>query len=363
MKVYNKSGNEVTDIYNVSGNSLDTAYNFNGNDSYTKTYSINNVVPYYRTPVQEMKQTIDGLSDDWQSLVFVTDTHGSANKQHSQAMALYLLANSKAKMIVLGGDYSSGGWTLSQYSNYMSPYLNSGYMDDIYAVLGNHEAFSNSERQQSTPQIYQDFLSNKTVQGVPESLYFYVDDTQNKTRFMFINTSDYKQYDISDNQLAWIRTNSVLPSSEWSLIVFGHENIIAQSISNYNLYIVGQGTPSESDVSKKRHIMLQNAIMNSNGNVIGYFCGHQHIDLVSNVTIDGRKLYEATLLCDKFENDNYYSNNPELYPENDRVVGTNTEQAISVISFNTKTKDVVIRRIGAGRNQTMTYNYGTEASE
>jgi hypothetical protein len=41
----------------------------------------------------------------------------------------------------------------------------------------------------------------------------------------------------------------------------------------------------------------------------------------------------------------------------DRVTGTISEQAVSVVSINTTTKDVVIRRIGAGRNQTLSYNY------
>ena len=49
-------------------------------------------------------------------------------------------------------------------------------------------------------------------------------------------------------------------------------------------------------------------------------------------------------MVDKFENINYYDG----ISVTDRQVGTVSEQAVSIISINTNTKNVVIRRIGAG---------------
>ena len=357
MSIYNISGVALHCIYNRAGSEVNAAFDSNGNAVDFDHYSIENVVSYYRQETQSIKNEINALGEDWQTVIHITDTHGVGNKQNSQAIGLYLLANTTAKMIVLGGDYSANDWSLAEYNQYMTPFFESDYIDNIYAVFGNHEAFSDSSRNQSMPQIYQDFMTGKNVVGIPENLYFYFDDVNKKTRFMFINTSETHQYNLSDTQIEWIAANAILPSAEWSIVVFGHENIIEQSISNYNIWIVGQGTPSQTDVNKKRHIMIQNAIMASNGHVVGYFCGHQHIDLVSYKTIDDRKLYEATLMCDRFENSYYYSDNPELYPETDRVAATSSEQALSVISFNTKTKNVIIRRIGAGRNKTMAFQY------
>ena len=353
MSVYNKNGVNLEAIYDILGDELQEAYDVDGANVYTAGYSINNVVSYFRTPTLEMADTIDSLNDDWQTIIFVTDQHGFSNRQNSQAVALYLLANTKAKMIVLGGDYSSSQWSEDEYSLCMRPYLNSDYMENIYAVLGNHEVLVEGNRELSVPRIYNDFVEDKEVQGNKAQLYYYVDDTENKTRFMFLNTSEATPLSMSDTQLQWIETNTTLPDTDWSIIVFAHENIIAQSYANYNNFIVGS---NQDRPGGKQNERIQNALGNSNGSAIGYFCGHQHIDLVSYVVSNNKKIYESTLLCDRFENNQYFDD-PSLYPENNRQALTVTEQVLSVVSFNTKTKDVVIRRLGAGRNQIMSYNY------
>ena len=54
---------------------------------------------------------------------------------------------------------------------------------------------------------------------------------------------------------------------------------------------------------------------------------------------------QTTLQCDKLETINYY---PGISFIN-RQAGNITEQAVSIISINQKTKQVIIRRIGAAR--------------
>ena len=63
-----------------------------------------------------------------------------------------------------------------------------------------------------------------------------------------------------------------------------------------------------------------------------------------------------TMLCDKFENVNYYDG----ISVTNRVADTITEQAVSVLSFNFKQRRVVLRRIGAGWSsvlETMQFSY------
>ena len=91
------------------------------------------------------------------------------------------------------------------------------------------------------------------------------------------------------------------------------------------------------------------AIKECNGKVIGYICGHQHVDITGKWS----GIQQTTLLCDKFENTNYYDGISVTNRESGKV----TEQAVSVVSINSKTKQVVIRRIGAGRNSTISYYY------
>lgn len=336
MAIFDVNGNELAAAYDVDGNALDAAYDVGGTEIFHGgKYPIDNVQSYFREPTLTVRNDLNSLSGDWQNIVFITDTHGSGNKQHSQAIGLYLLDNAPVSMLVIGGDYSLDPWSKTEYDTYMEPFLLSDSMDKIYAIFGNHETHGGGTAE-AKGSIYNDFLRDKAwLSGVLENNYYYFDDSDRKIRYMFLNTSDYRQYEMSADQLSWIAQNAVLPSADWSLVVFGHVTLNDMGVQTY--------------LNEANGADVVTAINNCNGSIIGYICGHQHIDAIYN---DGNFTH-VTLQCDKFENTNYYDG----ISVTDRVVGTVSEQAVSVISINTTTKDVVIRRIGAGRNQTLSYNY------
>lgn len=339
MAIYSIDGTSINIAHAIDGTEIASAYDVNGTEIFSDSsekYSIDNVVSYFKTDTLAVASALNELSSDWQSFVFITDQHGSGNKNHSQAIGLYLLDNTPVSMIVLGGDYSLNTWSETEYDAYMLPFVNSNMIDKIYAIMGNHEVIGGhtSDAKQC---IYNDFLADKTnIIGVPAENYYYFDKRAKKTRYMFLNTSDAgSQTTMTASQIAWIEENVILPSSEWSLVVFGHV-----SLNNMG----GITNSNESNGSS-----IISAIKNCNGTIVGYICGHQHIDLIYN---DG-DMYHTTLYCDKFENTTWYAD----YSITDRVAGTIDEQAVSVISINTTTKDVVIRRIGVGKNKTMSYSY------
>ena len=322
MSVYNKTGIELNSVYDVSGSEQAIVYDISGNELIiTQPYSIDNVAEWYKTPTLNMQNTISNLSDEWENFIFITDPHGSANENHSQAIALYLLSNtSNISRIVLNGDYVSDSWNETEYTNYMSPFKNSDYLNKIYATVGNHDVGHDAL-------VYTDFLADKTdLIGNPQSGYFYFDLPTKKLRLMFVNTSSNGWLTISQAQLNWIVQNVILPDNTWNLAVIGHVNIDdLNGITYQNL------TNASSLIS---------AINACNGHIVGYFCGHQHIDDTRNIG----DFQQTTLLCDRFENTNYYNG----LSVTNRVEGTVTEQAVSIISINTTTKNVVVRRIGAG---------------
>lgn len=339
MSIYTVNGAELSNAYGTNGSELSNAYSVDGSIIFTKgspQYPISNVQSYFRARTQEVENQIKALSSEWQSVVFVTDMHSWGNRQHSQAIALYLLANTPVKCIILGGDFCFSTWDESEYSTYVSPLLQSGFLDDIYTLYGNHELWGSSAAD-SAPKLYADFLESKSnISGNLQSIYYYFDDADNKTRFVFINTSDGSQYVMPNTQLEWLQSVVQLPNSTWSVIVFGHVNIDD---------LGGMTTDNEQNGAA-----IATAIASSNGSIIGYICGHQHIDGIS--TISG--FHQATLYCDKLENSNYYPG----YSVTDRERDTIQEQAVSVISFNTTSKQVVIRRIGVqSPNQTLAYSY------
>ena len=337
MAVYNMNGNE-SNAYSLNGTQLQSAYDINGND--ILSYSINNVVSYFRDRTLEVAGEINQLSDDWTSFIFITDQHGTKNKDHSQAISLYLLDNTPCTMIVLGGDYSRETWSKTEFDNHMRPYVESPLIDKIYAIFGNHETKGGTSyattMAESLASIYNSFLKDKTdITGNLEQNYYYLDDTARKIRYMFINTSGTSQYNMTTDEITWINQNVQLPSTDWSLVVIGH------------VTLCNMGGLVEYNESNGATII--NNIKTCNGTIIGYICGHQHIDYLYN---DG-SMEHVTLMCDTFENTNWVPG----YSITNRIVGTMDEQAVTTISINTKTKQVVLRRIGSGLFQTTSYTY------
>lgn len=340
MGVYDIDGIELSSVYDLYGDVLSNAYDINGVQVISgEKYSIDNVVDYYRNDVVSAASEINSLSNDWVSIAFITDPHGNKSKQHAQAIGLYLLDNAKISFLLLGGDYSFQNWDKNQYGTYMSRFLASNLIGKIYALFGNHE-YAGGEAATAKLCIYNDFLKDKyELTGNLAENYYYFDNSARKIRFLFLNTSDGSgQYQMSATQLAWIRQSVVLPDSVWSLVVFGH-------VTLYSMGGVTYGNESNgTDVIS--------AIQSCNGTIIGYFCGHQHIDLCEK----HGDIQHTTFLCDKLDTNNYYPGLSVI----DREAGTVSEQAVSIISINTKQRKVDIRRIGAGIPEileTMHYTY------
>ena len=211
----------------------------------------------------------------------------------------------------------------------------------MYFALGNHDRIGWSDFDlEQVQRCYNVFLSNKDVEGVPTSYYYYFDNAVKKIRYMVINTSESETNHVtmSATQIAWIRQHVILPDSTWSLVVIGHCDI------DPDTSVVTGGSANAQDIC--------NAIEQCNGNVVGYFCGHQHIDRITTIDNDFK---QVTLLCDCIDDREYY---PEIYDYPTRTPGTASEQAVTIVSFNTVTGVVRFTRIGAYAPNTLpSYNY------
>lgn len=346
MTVYNKSGTALRQIYN-RGETLDLGFDKQGNiiyniEDYSKKtdpdpvipkYSINKVQSYFRDRLTTVANIIKGMSSQWQSFVVITDVHmGKLQMNHSAEIAMYLLDNTPCDKIITLGDYCNMEWNKKQYQQYMHKFIKAGFRSYVYPVFGNHETIGGKTVEAKTT-LFNDFLSKKDVYGQPTSMYYFWDNTTTKTRFVVINTSDANAYRVGTTQLEWIKTAVNVPDSTWHVLVFGHVNL-------YDL-----GGVTVANMQNPAEIIT--AIKTCTGNLVGYFCGHQHIDSTTNAN----SFRQTIFLNDRNETTNYYPG----YSVIERPKGTLYEQAVSVVSVNTSTKRVEIRRIGAGRSNVYTY--------
>ena len=177
--------------------------------------------------------------------------------------------------------------------------------------------------------------------------YYFIDDPATHTRYMVINTSQDSEGALDTNsQLEWIEqcVHFGTGYENWNLVVLGHINI------DNNPVWVGHDDENAA--------LIRDAISSSNGRIVGYFCGHQHLDYFSIIpptSNSGKAIPQMMFTCDSFAPGTPYPGFD--YPPN-RTVGTINEQAITIVSFNRNNGRVLLKRIGAVTpNMTLEYNY------
>ena len=306
-------------------------------DPGNKKYSIDNIVTYLRTPTKNAMDKVDSLSNGTTSFIVITDTHGLANKQHSQAVVRYLLDNSKTiKKCFWLGDVSNLMFSNDEYSTFSAPLKPA--KSQIYFAIGNHD-LAGINHSDACNLFYNDWLSDKSVHGNPRELYYYFDDVEHKIRYIVIKTqTSYSTYHIDDTQISWIKTAVQVPSTDWGVAVLGHIDLWQGNVTG--AWCVNNG----NDVIS--------AIKTTNGRLIGYFCGHEHVDQMSNIN----GFHQTMLLCDRFDLDNYFADKGLKYPS--KIEGTASEQTVTIVSINQNNRSVKFTRIGTDMvNGTEDYTY------
>lgn len=296
------------------------------------------VEPYFETATRNAVNKINNLGSQWESFAFVTDTHTNWNQLHSADIIREIVSRTGIKAFWAGDTSEVLFGTGAEFDSYASGLTS--VRSNVYFALGNHDRVEKENFDLSQViKCYNAFLAGKTLQGTPSSYYYYFDNTTKKIRYMVINTCEDREdwYVMSAEQLAWITANVQLPDSTWNLVVIGHCDIDT-----------GVAVTSHS----KNAQAICDAIATCNGHIVGYFCGHQHID---NVSLVDNTFHQTIMLCDCIDAHEWY---PEVYDYPTRTVGTASEQAVTIVHFNTTTGAVEFTRIGAYVSGTLpTYNY------
>lgn len=292
--------------------------------------SILSVPSYYRAQTMQIADEIEALSDDWACYTVLTDPHWEMNAGSGVPIANFLSTNTKAKDLCILGDI----YVYNNMQEYHTP-INLGinkYKSHIHFTVGNHDVYT-PEDAIPFEYFYNDYMEDKAaiLHGYPEKYWYYYDDNAHKIRNIFINTED------NDMSMLDFVSNALQVPTGWHVAMFGHRDIYEPTDAPF----VG---------GYARASYLIERITAWDGDFIGYFCGHQHVDYRLQF---GNKFAHTTLMCDSQDTRDFY---PGI-TQTDRASGTTKENAITIICVNPKTRNVIFKRVGAENTYTGALDY------
>ncbi len=252
-------------------------------------------------------------------------------------------------------------------------------------ALGNHDGYylTSELEKYCLPweERYGIFLSpismtqNKVFGG--NGTYYYVDDIASKTRFIVLNSVwfNYKTNDdgtinnkdasgFGNEQILWLTNVLLNLPQDYDVVFVSHSPISNSDHSSIrdahivqgivNAFIDGgeyQGEYS-SAVDPENNCSVS-VSFNKKGNVIGWFAGHVHRDLI--LSADAKTSNPFNFKCVTITSDANMSYDPN---EPERDMNGTTGHAIDFVTVNKKTGEVFLTRLGVGNNRTYYYKQG-----
>jgi hypothetical protein len=304
-------------------------------------------------------------------LAFITDLHINDNFMTSFKLLKEVCKKTGMNKIVCGGDLPTAYGTKEQmydmtYKSINALYDNCDY-SKLYMLRGNHDLTINDTANSTgytatEAEMYNAFMRRQEtyVNKDNNKLYYYFDNTNEKIRYICLDTSDGNiqygtntawgvPYGVSQEQVNWILNTAlnIINEDGWTVVFFGHIPV------NAGLNSYGGGTLASIDAILKAlknktscvysdgTITINFNFATSKAELVGYICGHNHMD---DNCVDNNVLYLSTL-CDARYQDSGIT----------RTQGTTSAGAFDIITLNTETKTLNLTRIGAGSDRVFNY--------
>jgi hypothetical protein len=242
--------------------------------------------------------------------------------------------------------------------------------------------------QMSPSQLY-DYIYRKQettgnhVFGGGDNSYFYVDDTENKIRIIMLNSCWCETSNNSDGtavysrqhywgygqaQLNWLANTALNVDSGWVIFIGTHIppldidvsgtlkeytkntrdvtllNGILSAYENKTSYSGSYTKNTSRGEGDWANVSVSVNFANALGKIVGFYCGHCHIDKVINDTLP------FPIVTITSDGDISYDD-----AEPDRLMGTANEHALDFVTINKVTQSVTLTRLGVGASRAYSY--------
>ncbi len=375
-------GGYIANKVKIFFDSIGTTYSESEVESISATHSdklyANSAVPdFYEDHISEVENKInDKLSkiENGGSFIFLTDVHIYSNQMLSVPLVQHITQNTSVNEVFCGGDllgaYSTPGVTNSKEKSIVEAiatlelYSQLQKDADFYYVRGNHDftirdiQADNKTRYDTgytlpykdTVDLAMSYQGDGAVIPDDEALYFYVDDSEQKIRYIVVDTHtrNHASEDtywgvysgLDPEQKDWlINTALQLEDGEgWSVVIFGH----IPCAEGQNSYSSKLNTLADiiKDFNNKR-AGAEWDFTDAKAEFVAYICGHSHVD--EHIYVDDT-LFISTGSSAKYKDDVWER------PAND--VG---QDLFDVFVIDKDKKILTAIRIGAGEDREFNY--------
>ena len=289
-------------------------------------------------------------TNDVEPLVILafSDIHGSAAVNLPRILEFYNTHASRIDEIINLGDSVS-----NQYSNDFV-FGNVDGAENIISIIGNHDTATSSEgaydwTAHAGADAYNKFISPFVSNwGVtqPENAaangycYFYKDYATQGIRIVFLDVMGYDA-----TQEAWLETVLAdAKTNSLSVLIAAHypsENFVGFECK-YSPIFGRDKTKAVYNPDFYTSIGVVKSFVSGGGTLIGWLTGHRHDDLIG-------KLQDTDQICLIVDTAQY--GQYAVSEEYDKVQGTPTQDAFSIISIDTEAKTFTTFKVGCRRDR------------
>lgn len=391
----------VSEIEEIIKSFNDSLSSLGSDNSFSKNIELQKLTPESQKNFASFVKSIEH-SEEILNLAVITDAHVEPGEWYSRNglahVKLFGEASKQAKVdaVISLGDNIDGSYGLMDSLVYRTSkareilkreqrlYIETlsgskGNSTPLFILKGNHDTGA-LKSNDSTPQtsLYSEevdalYSTNGAYGEVRNgsSSYFYKDFNDKKIRLICLNSednsdevsddkwveNDINHHKIGKAQLEWLVSKALVLPSDYKVLFMWHTPIDGAFgtntglINSDNLKTIIRNFKNGSSQNIADDDFSINLDFTSQGarEIIGIINGHLHKDSVDTDTIPGVTMIElanAACFWDFWNSTNADKN---------RKYGTDTEASFNILSINTKTKNVGIKRFGAGISSNFSY--------
>lgn len=298
------------------------------------------------------------VSGHGDSFAFVTDSHYPYNTLYTGPILKYIMSKTALGKAVHGGDAIqelTTSDTAETMVNRLNTFFDSWDGLNFYAIPGNHDGNSNSSaneypltEDQYYDTVYARFAGRVTANGAfgtATRFDYYIDNADQKIRYIMLFTGLSDTYTLTDAQVAWMQARIMELSGDWTVVIISHQHI--------NGYAGVANTNQDRDTNGKA-IQEGLAAISPEATIACCISGHQHQDYAELITTASNPYMLIVTTCDCNRNAVDYRAD-ESGTSSLRQVGTTDENAFDVFHIDTAAQTIYATRIGAGYDRVWSY--------